>query len=164
MNRNRSLVRAWVTLAGAIGAFVVLQPLLIYLGFVRWANELTAQLLAFALGLLGTSSSVEGAVVRSQIFSLEIIFECTAVLPIVLFVAAVAATPTVSKAKLWALVWGVPSLVLFNLVRLVSLVYIGRLAPQIFDTVHVLIWQPLTILFGLALWLLWVERQRARSP
>ncbi len=157
---NRALVRAWLVLIGTILAFVVLQPLLIFIGFVRWANESTAQLLAFALSLLGSPSSAEGTIVRSQLFSLEIVFECTAILPMVLFGAAVAATPAVTNAKLWALAWGLPAIVLFNLVRLASLVYIGRLAPEAFDTVHLLIWQPLTILFALALWLLWVERRR----
>lgn len=161
--QHRALVRAWLVLIGTIIAFLALQPFLIHIGFVRWANEITAQLLALALTLLGNSSYTEGTLVRSQFFSLEIIFECTAILPIVLFVAALAATPTNTIAKLWALGWGLPAIVIFNLVRLISLVYIGRFAPQAFDTVHLLVWQPLTILFALALWLLWVERGRARS-
>jgi archaeosortase B (VPXXXP-CTERM-specific) len=155
------IVRAWLTLAGTIGAFLILQPFLLLVGFTRLANEITAQLLALTLTLLGNPSSVEGSIVRSELFSLEIIFECTAILPIVLFVAAIAATPSSLKAKLWALGWGLPAIVLFNLIRLVSLVYIGHFAPAAFERVHLLIWQPLTILFALALWLLWVERRRA---
>nr|BAL58491.1 hypothetical conserved protein [Candidatus Acetothermum autotrophicum] len=158
--KHRALVRAWLMLVGVIGVFLLLQPLLLAIGFVRWANESTAQLLALALTLLGNPSTASGTLVRSELFSLEIIFECTAILPIVLFAAAVAATPTAKRAKLWALGWGLPAIVLFNLIRLVSLVYIGRLAPQAFETVHLLIWQPLTILFALALWLLWLERRK----
>ena len=139
----------------------MLQPLLIYIGFVRWANEITAQLLAFALRLLGSPSSVEGPIVRSPLLSLEIVFECTAILPMVLFGAAVAATPSRKESKFVALAWGLPAIVIFNLVRLVSLVYIGHLLPRAFETVHLLVWQPLTILFSLALWLVWVERRRA---
>lgn len=156
-------MRAWLVLVGTIVAFLVLQPFLIYIGFVRWVNEITAQLLASTLSLLGTSSSVESTIVRSRFFSLEIIFECTAILPIVLFLAAVAATPTRTSARLLALAWGIPTIMLFNLVRLVSLVYIGRLAPKAFETAHLLVWQPLTILFALALWLLWLERRRIRT-
>lgn len=161
--RHRPLVRAWLTLVGTIGAFLLLQPFLLFVGFIRWANEITAQLLAFALRLLGNTSSVEGSIVRSQIFSLEIIFECTAILPIVLFVAAVAATPSQTKAKLWALAWGLPAIVLFNIIRLVSLVYIGHLMPEAFETVHLFVWQPLMILFALALWLWWLERLHPRT-
>lgn len=158
--RHRPLVRAWFVLIGTILAFVVLQPFLIYIGFVRWANEITAQLLALALRFLGNPSSAEGTIVRSQLFSLEIVFECTAILPIVLFVAAVAATPSQTKAKLWALAWGLPAIVIFNLIRLVSLVYLGHLMPEAFETVHLFVWQPLMILFALALWLWWLERLR----
>lgn len=159
--RQRPLVRAWLVLLGTIGMFLVLQPFLIYSGFVRWANEITARLVAFSLSLLGNPSSAEGTLVRSESFALEIIFECTAILPIVLFIAAVAATPSQTHAKLWALAWGLPAIVIFNLIRLVSLVYIGHRMPRAFETVHVMIWQPLVILFALALWLLWVERSRA---
>lgn len=162
--KHRALVRAWLTLAGVIGIFLLLQPLFLAIGFVRWANEITAQLLALTLTLLGNPSTASGTLVRSELFSLEIIFECTAILPIVLFVAAAVATPTKTQAKLWALGWGLPAIVFFNLVRLVSLVYIGHLAPRTFETAHLLVWQPLTILFALALWLLWVERQRLSSP
>lgn len=160
--RHRPLVRAWLTLAGIIGAFLILQPFLLFIGFIQWANEITAQLLAFALRLLGNPSSAEGTIVRSQLFSLEIVFECTAILPLVLFVAAVAATPSQKRSKFVALAWGLPAIVIFNLIRLVSLVYIGHLMPKAFDMVHLLVWQPLVILFSLALWLLWVERGRTR--
>lgn len=151
-----------MTLLGVIGGFILLQPFLFFVGFIQWANEMTAQLLALALRLLGHSSYAEGAVMRSELFSLEIVFECTAILPLVLFVAVVAATPSQAKAKFWALVWGLPALVLFNLVRLVSLVYLGHFMPRAFETAHLFVWQPLIVLFALALWLLWVERQRAR--
>ncbi len=161
--QHRPLVRAWLVLLGTIAAFLALQPFLIFVGFVRWANESTAQLLALALTLLGDPSHTEGALVRSESFVLEIIFECTAILPIVLFVAAVAATPTLTRAKLWALGWGLPAIVIFNLIRLVSLVYIGHLIPEAFETVHLIVWQPLMVLFALGLWLMWIERERARS-
>lgn len=158
--RHRPLVRAWLVLVGTIGAFLVLQPFLIRIGLVRWANEITAQLLALALTLLGNTSYTKGTLVRSESFLLEIIFECTAILPLVLFVAAVAATPSQTKAKLLAFLWGLPLIVLFNLIRLVSLVYIGHLMPEAFETVHLFVWQPLMILFALALWLWWIERLR----
>lgn len=162
-HKHRTLVRAWLTLAGVIGGFLLLQPLLFEIGFIRWANENTARLLALTLTLLGNPSTASGTLVRSELFSLEIIFECTAILPLVLFVAAIAATPTRTPARLLALAWGIPAIVLFNLIRLVSLVYIGRLAPKAFDTAHLLVWQPLTILFALALWLLWLERRQIRT-
>lgn len=161
--RQRAVIRAWLVLIGVIGVFLILQPFLIYAGFIPWANAMTANLLAFALSLLGTASHAEGTLVRSEIFSLEIIAECTAILPIVLFLAAVVATPSSKKTKLWALTWGVPAVLLFNLIRLVSLIYLGALMPTAFETVHLLVWQPLTILFALALWLLWADRLRTRA-
>lgn len=163
-HKHRVLVRAWLTLVGIIGAFFLLQPLLFEIGFIRWANESTARLLALTLTLLGNPSTASGTLVRSELFSLEIVFECTAILPLVLFVAAVAATPTRMPARLLALAWGIPAIAFFNLIRLASLVYIGRLAPHAFETAHLLVWQPLTILCAVALWLLWLERRQIRTP
>lgn len=159
---HRAVVRAWLVLAGTIAAFLLIQPLLLYVGFIHWANGVTAQALAFALWLLGAGGHAEGPLVHSELFSLEIIAECTAILPIVIFAAAVFAASATRREKTWAFALGLPALVFVNLIRLVSLVYIGQIAPKTFDTVHLLIWQPLIILFSVALWLLWMERVRVR--
>lgn len=155
------VVRAWLILAGTIASFLLLQPFLIYSGVIHGANVITAYMLAFALWLLGAGGQAEGTAVYSELFSLEIIAECTAILPIIVFLAAVLATPASKRDKVWALAVGLLAIMLFNLMRLVSLVYIGYLAPEAFKTVHLLVWQPLIILFSIVLWLLWVERLRA---
>ncbi|MCS6936557.1 MAG: archaeosortase/exosortase family protein [Candidatus Bipolaricaulota bacterium] len=157
---SRSLVRSWLVLGATIGGFLLVQPFLIYIGFVSWANHLTAQMLAGLLRLLGAGGSAEGAYVRSEFFSLEIVAECTAILPIVIFLGAVWATPATTRSRWSAVLMGVPAIVLFNLVRLVSLIYIGYLAPRWIETVHLLVWQPLVILFSVGLWLWWAERWR----
>lgn len=156
----RPLWRSWLVLAGTIGGFLLAQPFLIYVGFIEWANRLTAQMLAGLLWLLGVGGIAEGARVRSDVFSLEIVAECTAILPIVIFLGALWATPATARARWSAVLVGIPLIVLFNLLRLVSLIYIGHLAPRWVETVHLLIWQPLVILFSVGLWLWWAERWR----
>lgn len=161
---QRPLWRSWLILAGTIVGFLLLQPFLIFSGFIAWANRLTAQLLATTLWLLGADGQAESTHVRSELFSLEIVAECTAIVPLVIFSAAVFATPAPTKIKLWALLWGLPAIKLFNLLRLVSLTYIGYLAPRSIESVHLLVWQPLVLLFSIGLWLWWAERLRRRTP
>jgi exosortase/archaeosortase family protein len=45
-----------------------------------------------------------------------------------------------------------------NVIRLVSLFYIGTYAPKQLDLFHLLIWQGVMILSVVMLWLFWVRR------
>ncbi len=119
------------------------------------ATRANAQLTAGALWLLGAEGRAYGSVVRSSVFTAEIIFECTAALPIAMWVAAVLAYPTGWRPKLLGLVLGMPALVLLNLVRLVSLFYLGHWWEAAFETAHLLVWQSLMVFLTLLLWLLW---------
>ncbi len=154
------ILRAWGILAGTIVGFLLVQPFLIYSGVIPWINRLTAQMLAVVLWLLGAGGAAQDTQVRSELFSLEIVAECTAILPSVILLGAVWATPATTPSRLWALAWAVPALVLFNLLRLLSLVYLGYLAPRWVESVHLLVWQPLMVLCAMGLWLWWAERGR----
>jgi len=49
-----------------------------------------------------------------------------------------------------------------NLIRVVSLVWIGRHRPALFDSSHTVIWQSAVVLFGVLIFLFWASRQRPR--
>jgi exosortase H (IPTLxxWG-CTERM-specific) len=121
------------------------------------STRATAAMLAGALWLLGAGGQTVGTIVTSKVFSAEIITECTAIFPIMIFLAAVIAYPSRWKQKLWGIVLGVPAIVFVNLIRLVSLFYIGYWFPSVFETAHLLVWQSLIIFFAVLFWLVWVE-------
>ena len=50
---------------------------------------------------------------------------------------------------------GIPTLVLCNLVRIVSLIFIGHWFPRVFHTAHLLVWQSLIVFLTVMLWVLW---------
>ena len=85
------VARAWTLLLLGIAAFQVF----IFMSprFMERAALLTAQMTAWALRLLGAEAQANGRLVSSSVFSVEIIWECTAVFPIAVFVAAVLAYP-----------------------------------------------------------------------
>lgn len=155
--RNRLVLQTWLVFALIIGLFTMSLVFLINVGFDKLASAFTARMLASVLWLLGTGGHAEDAFVSSKIFSIEIIFECTAIFPIMIFLAAVVAYPCTWKKKLWGIALGVPAILFVNLIRLVSLVYIGHWFPSWFETAHLLVWQPLIIFFAVLFWLVWVE-------
>ncbi len=156
--RNGVILRAWLVFAAMIALFTtILLFLNLYTGFDQWLNQATAAMLAGALWLLGAGGQAVGTIVTSKVFSAEIITECTAIFPIMIFLAAVIAYPSRWKQKLWGIVLGVPAILFVNLIRLVSLFYIGYWFPSIFETAHLLVWQSLIIFFAVLFWLIWVE-------
>ncbi len=156
--RNGVIIRAWLIFALMIGLFTTLLLVLnLSTNFDEWLNGATAAMLAGALWLLGAGGQTAGTVVTSKIFSAEIITECTAVFPIMIFLAAVIAYPSGWRKKLWGIALGVPAILFVNLIRLVSLFYIGYWFPSVFETAHLLVWQSLIIFFAVLFWLVWVE-------
>ena len=72
-----------------------------------------------------------------------------------IFIAAVIAHPARWGRRLLGIGLGVPALVVINIVRLVSLCYVGALRPDLFDVAHELVWQSLMVFLTVVLWLVW---------
>ena len=125
----------------------------------RWTAMSTGQV----LNVLGASVSTTGTIVGSSSFAYNIVAECTAVGPIILFAGAIIAYPTAFRSKMLGIAIGVVSLSVINLVRLVSLFYIGAAFPEYLPMAHFLVWQAAIIIFAILLWLFWVERIAIRS-
>lgn len=120
----------------------------------RW----TAGLTAFTLDLLGADASVRDATVSAYGSRLLVVADCTPVGPVLLLWGAMLAFPAPWRAKLVGITLGGLLLVALNLVRMVSLVYIGVLAPSYLETVHLLVWQSIMILSAILIWLFWFAR------
>ena len=151
-------------------------------------ERITAHLTASVLNFFGGHVTVEGTLVHSNRFQFEIIESCTGIIPMMIYVAAVLAYPSSFKLKktgifhnivflrpLGALLelavailldwwkWlgiiiGILVLYAVNIVRMVTLFYIGTYFHSFFNVAHYLIWQALMILVAVALWLLWTMR------
>ena len=62
----------------------------------------------------------------------------------------------VHHRKEWV-VGGLFAIQIINLVRIVSLFYIGVFLPELFSQSHIFIWQSVVILAGVALWVIWAH-------
>ncbi len=158
---------SWLTAKRPVLRFVVLFGVFMGLFYtctiIPFAEErvwpayllANAQASAGILRVLGEQATTSGESISSPRGSLRIARGCDAVQPSALFVAAVLASPVSMWAKLPGMIIGTASLLLLNLVRIVSLFYIQIHFPRAFEVMHIEVWQALFIFLAIALWAWW---------
>ena len=110
------------------------------------------------LRLLGQDVTLDGTVIRSPRFAVNIENGCNGVETMLIFMAAVLAFPASWRSRLAGLALGLVAIQGINLVRVVALFLTGAYFPGFFDASHTVLWQTLVILSGVLLWLLWASR------
>jgi exosortase H (IPTLxxWG-CTERM-specific) len=119
--------------------------------------HLTAEIANALLHALGLPTTVSGRVISSDRFAIEIARGCDGLDPAALFLAAVLAFPARWSRKTTGVLLGVPFLLLMNLVRVVSLFLVGAYWPNLFELMHIDVWQVLFILLAILCWVLWLR-------
>jgi len=119
------------------------------------------------LGLFEDRILVSGQSISGR-FALTIERGCDAIEPSALFLAGVLAFPAPFLRKIPGMLIGTVCLMVINLVRIVSLYYVGvYFSHQTFEIMHVNVWQALFIMLAIlfwVLWALWSLKQPARQP
>ena len=156
--RNWTAVRFCLIFGAILGAWSMWYPSLVDMRVLEGLLEFVARLTGYALGILGSGIEVVGTQVSSPEFSMRIAPECTSIVPMVILLSGVMAYPSPIRQKLLCLVIGLPVLFLLNLVRTVSLFYIGIQFPDFFETAHYVVWQSVMILAVIAMWLFWIGK------
>jgi len=110
---------------------------------------------SFIINIFGFATTVKQSIIQSGIFSLDIERGCDALEPIAFFSLAVLAYPASFKKKWQALLIGSIILIVLNIIRIVSLYFIGIYFKTAFEIMHVDVWQVVFILFTMALWIKW---------
>ena len=90
-------------------------------------------------------------------FSVSIQSGCNGVEAILVLVAAIVAFPSPWKYKFWGIITGFFAVELLNIVRIISLFYLGQWSATIFEWAHLYIWQALIMLDVLIIFLLWLR-------
>ncbi len=114
---------------------------------------------ATVLRVLGDDASTVGTSILSPRYSLNIDRGCDAIQVSALFFFAVLVWPlSVSHwRRASGIAIGTLLLAMLNLVRIVSLYYIGIYLPGAFEAIHIDVWQPAFIVVTLLLWVIWVR-------
>ncbi len=166
LRHNWVIVRSVLIFAGCLLAFILIySKLLADSGVMEAFFNFTALSTGSIVNLFGGSVQVDHALISSPDFSMSIVANCTALIPIIIFVSAVLAFPSTIKQKAMGILLGIVAIYALNLVRTVSLYFIGsHFSESLFNMAHLLIWQSLMIILAVVLWLFWVERLVRATP
>jgi exosortase H (IPTLxxWG-CTERM-specific) len=101
----------------------------------------------------------DAAVLRSpEGFSMEMRDGCNAINVTILLCSAILAFPAPSKAKVLGLLGGCLIIQALNIVRFVSLFYLGQFSMSWFEFAHSYLWESMLVLDTMVVFWLWVNR------
>ncbi|MAG33958.1 MAG: hypothetical protein CL908_24015 [Deltaproteobacteria bacterium] len=104
-------------------------------------ERLTASAVHHLVSLFSDRSTLRGNLVTFDGFAVSIIIECVGLLEMLIFSACVLAFPAPWRARLWGVPLGCLAILSFNLLRIVTLLIVGRHWGDYFDFFHVYFWQ-----------------------
>jgi exosortase H (IPTLxxWG-CTERM-specific) len=125
--------------------------------FVVPYTAFIAEVSGLVLRLFGEQASVNNCVVSSPRFAVTIYNGCNGLITSLIFISGVLAFPARWGAKVVGVIGGLLMIQIINLIRIISLFYIGVFLPALFNQSHIFIWQSVVILAGVALWVLWAH-------
>jgi exosortase/archaeosortase family protein len=150
---------AWLALYYALFSTPFFEPA-VFLPYLK-ANARLAN--AILLGL-GQHTQVSDVTIQSPQFVMAIRRGCDAVEPTWLLCAAMGSFPAPFLHKLKGMLAGIVILQILNLVRIVTLYWIGIHLPGFFNSAHMEVWPTAFIVVAIVLFVVWKESsQRPES-
>ncbi len=124
-----------------------------------------AKVSAGLIQLFDSQVAASGQVIRSLTngFAVQIAPGCNGVEAVIILFAAIFAFPAPFKHKLVGFGAGFLAIQALNLVRIISLFYLGQWSMTAFTWAHLYLWQALIILDALVVWLIWLRYLPPRS-
>ncbi len=106
-----------------------------------------------------------GNVIRDQQngFAVAVEAGCNGVEATIVLVAAMLAMPAPWRLKLWGIGLGFLAIQAMNLLRIISLFYLGQWNQTAFEWAHLYIWQALIMLDVLVVFIIWLRYLPARE-
>jgi exosortase H (IPTLxxWG-CTERM-specific) len=134
-------------------------------------TAIIADICVWLVNLFDDDVAASGKIIRSisNGFAVEIQPGCNGVEAVIILFSALFAFPAPFKHKLAGFAAGFFAIQLLNLVRIISLFYLGQWNMTAFKWFHLYLWQALIILDALVVWLIWLRyipqpRQLATEP
>jgi exosortase H (IPTLxxWG-CTERM-specific) len=156
--------------------FLVLFPLSLAFGFAllqvpfvdAWVMRFTGSLVDISAGLIHLfrgKALVSGAVLSSPLngFSVQVENGCNAINVTILLWAAILVYPAPWRDKLKGLAVGTLALHALNIVRIITLFYLGQYSRTWFDFAHLYLWESLIVIDTLAIFWGWAILVRRRA-
>ncbi|HEB90626.1 MAG TPA: hypothetical protein ENI85_13725 [Deltaproteobacteria bacterium] len=110
-------------------------------GTLEALDRFTALSVDTFLGLFTDRSTHRDTIVTLDGFAVSIIIECVGLLEMLIYSACVLAFPAPLRARLWGIPLGCAAIFVFNVLRITTLLVIGRHWNGYFDFFHLYFWQ-----------------------
>ncbi len=125
---------------------------------VPWTNAL-ATFSAWLVTLFDANVAATGKILQSTTngFAVSIEAGCNGVEATIVLIAAMIAFPASWKSRGLGLAVGVVAVQGLNVIRVISLFYLGQWNIDVFEWAHLYVWQALIMLDVLVVWLIWVR-------
>jgi exosortase H (IPTLxxWG-CTERM-specific) len=133
-----------------------------------WTSALTSAA-AFLLQTFDSSVIASGKVIANAKsgFSVSVEAGCNGIEAVIVLLAAMLAYSAPWRHKLVGILLGALTIQLMNLVRVITLFYIGQWSLSAFEWAHLYVWQALIMLDVVVVWLVWIRmlpREQPPSP
>jgi len=150
--------RFLVLFAVYLGAVAMLLPIGIkaFPGAIQFLITATAAMEYALLAPFTDQATLTGTTIQFGNFGVAIISECTGLFEIAIYTSCVLAFPTSWRNRGLGLLFGIPAIYAFNVLRILCLLLVGRYAYSSFDFFHLYFWQGTLILMITSVWMLWI--------
>jgi exosortase H (IPTLxxWG-CTERM-specific) len=128
-------------------------------------TTLLARMSGALMSLFDTDVIAYGRVLQSRATGFGVTIEagCNGVEAAIILIAGMVAFPASWRLKLIGIAIGILAVQGVNLLRIISLYYLGKWNMQVFEFAHLYLWQALIMLDVLIVWLLWMQMVARRT-
>ncbi len=147
----------FIVIQASLFGLELLQP--VQAGLVKPWTELLARISAALLQSFDPDVHSHGVIIQSlkNGFGVSIQPGCNGVEACIILIAAMLAFPSPWKHKLVGIGLGIVAVQVVNVLRVVSLYYLGQWDMKVFEFAHLYLWQALIMLDVLIVWLVWIR-------
>lgn len=123
-----------------------------------WTGALT-RISATLITLFDSHVAAYGNILQNTVngFSVTIEAGCNGIEAAIVLIAAMLAFPASWKLRLYGVLAGLAAVQALNVVRVISLFYLGQWNMAVFEWAHLYLWQALIMLDVLVVWLIWIR-------
>jgi hypothetical protein len=149
----KSLVRLYASFGAAILFFVIaFQFDFVHNNVVVPFTGFVANCSGLLMNIFGAGSTVDGYTLSTDKYSINVVDGCNGIYATAILISGVIAYPA-----------GFTAVFLVNLIRVISLFYMGLHFPDVFQEVHVYVWQPVIILWAIIVWNFWSKKVEEKA-
>lgn len=147
----------FLTVQGVLFTLELLQP--VRDAIIDPFTSALAMISGLTIALFDSDVTTQGIYISSlrNDFILRIEAGCNGVEPMIILTAAIVAFSATFKEKLIGLIFGFVGIQGINIIRIISLFYIGQWSMAAYEWAHLYIWQALILIDAFVIWILWVR-------